>query len=277
VSVLVGDLPVSRIGYGSLHLTGPGMWGPPADPAAAQAVVRRAVELGVTFIDTAESYGPGTAEEVIAEALHPYPDDLVIATKCGLDRDGPELDGFEPWPRDARPERLREACEGSLRRLRLDTIPLYQLHAPDPKVPLEEAMGTLAELQREGKVRHIGVSNVTVAELERARAVVEVVSVQNRYSLGAPDDEVLAACERHGLAFLPWYPLAGGELLQPGGPLDQVAARHGASRSQVALAWLLARSPLMLPIPGTRSIAHLEDNVAALGLTLDADDLERLG
>ena len=277
MSTLVGDLPVSRIGYGSLHLTGPGMWGPPADPAAARAVVRRAVELGVTFIDTAESYGPGTAEEVIAEALHPYPDDLVIATKCGLDRDGPELDGFEPWPRNARPERLREACEGSLRRLRLDTIGLYQLHAPDPRVPLEESLGTLSDLRREGKVRHIGVSNVTVAELERARAVVDVVSVQNRYSLGAPDDEMLAACERHGLIFLPWYPLAGGELLRPGGPLEQVAAKHGASRSQVALAWLLHRSPLMLPIPGTRSIAHLEDNVAALDLTLDADDLERLG
>jgi pyridoxine 4-dehydrogenase len=267
-----GDLEVRRLGFGAMRITGRGIWGPPDDPDEARAVLRRAVELGVDFIDTADSYGPEVSEELIAEALHPYPDGLVIATKGGLRRTGPGV-----WPRDARPERLRECCEGSLRRLRLDRIDLYQLHSPDPKVPLEESLGALRELQEAGKVRHIGVSNVSASELERARKVVDVVTVQNRYNLAARDSaDVLEACERAGLGFIPWDPLATGDLARPGSDLDEIAAAHDATPAQVALAWLLARSPVMLPIPGTSSVDHLEENLDAARVALGDDEVRRL-
>jgi pyridoxine 4-dehydrogenase len=241
-----------------------------ADRGSAKTLLRRAVALGVNFIDTADSYGPGTSERLIADALLPYPDDLVIATKGGLVRDGPSTD---LWPEDGRPEHLRAACEGSLARLRLERIDLYQLHRPDPKVPLEESLGALADLQAEGKIRHIGLSNVSLTELERAQAVVRVVSVQNRYSLVArqPED-VLDACASQQLAFIAWQPLGVGSLGRPGGPLARMASRLGASVPQVALAWLLHRSPLMLPIPGTFSIEHLEENLAAARLRLTGYD-----
>jgi pyridoxine 4-dehydrogenase len=267
-----GDLEVRRLGFGAMRITGRGIWGPPDDPDEARAVLRRAVELGLDFIDTADSYGPEVSEELIAEALHPYPDGLVIATKGGLRRTGPGV-----WPRDARPERLRECCEGSLRRLRLDRIDLYQLHSPDPKVPLEESLGALRELQEAGKVRHIGVSNVSASELERARKVVDVVTVQNRYNLAARDSaDVLEACERAGLGFIPWDPLATGDLARPGSDLDEIAAAHDATPAQVALAWLLARSPVMLPIPGTSSVDHLEENLDAARVALGDDEVRRL-
>jgi pyridoxine 4-dehydrogenase len=267
-----GDLEVRRLGFGAMRITGDGIWGPPDDPEGARGLLRRVVELGVNLIDTADSYGPEVSENLIAEALHPYPDGLVIATKGGLRRTGPWQ-----WPRDGRPERLKECCEASLRRLRLDRIDLYQLHSPDPRVPLEDSMGALKELQDEGKIRHVGVSNVSVEELERARAVVEVVTVQNRYNLTDRHSEsVLEACERDGLGFIPWFPLAIGELARPGGPLDDLARRHDAAPGQLALAWLLARSPVMLPIPGTASIEHLEENVAAQSIELDPGEVERL-
>jgi len=267
-----GDLEVRRLGFGAMRITGRGIWGPPDDPDAARAVLRRAVELGVDFIDTADSYGPDVSEELIAEALHPYPDGLVIATKGGLRRTGPDV-----WPRDARPERLRECCEGSLRRLRLERIDLYQLHSPDPKVPLEDSMGALRDLQEAGKVRHIGVSNVSVSELERARRVVDVVTVQNRYNLAARDSaDVLDACERAGLGFIPWDPLATGDLARPGSELDEIASAHDARPAQVALAWLLARSRTMLPIPGTSSVDHLEENLGAAAVELSDDEVRRL-
>jgi pyridoxine 4-dehydrogenase len=267
-----GDLEVRRLGFGAMRITGRGIWGPPDDPDEARAVLRRAVELGVDFIDTADSYGPEVSEELIAEALHPYPDGLVIATKGGLRRTGPGV-----WPHDARPERLRECCEGSLRRLRLDRIDLYQLHSPDPKVPLEESLGALRELQEAGKVRHIGVSNVSASELERARKVVDVATVQNRYNLAARDSaDVLEACERAGLGFIPWDPLATGDLARPGSDLDEIAAAHDATPAQVALAWLLARSPVMLPIPGTSSVDHLEENLDAARVALGDDEVRRL-
>jgi aryl-alcohol dehydrogenase-like predicted oxidoreductase len=267
-----GDLEVRRLGFGAMRITGDGIWGPPDDPDQARAVLRRTLELGVNLIDTADSYGPHVSEELIAETLAPYPDDLVIATKGGLRRTGPGK-----WPRDARPERLKECCEGSLRRLKLDRIDLYQLHAPDDKVPYEDSVGALKELQEEGKIRHIGVSNVSVEQLEQARSLVEVVTVQNRYNLTARDSEdVLEACEREGIGFIPWFPLATGDLAQPGGPLDEIARRHGATSSQVALAWLLARSPVMLPIPGTSSVEHLEENTAALELRLSGEELQQI-
>ena len=267
-----GDLEVRRLGFGAMRITGDGIWGPPDDPDAARRLLRRAVELGVNLIDTADSYGPEVSENLIAEALHPYPEGLVIATKGGLRRTGPG-----EWPRDARPERLRACCEASLRRLRLDRIDLYQLHSPDPQVPLEDSMGALRELQEEGKIRHIGVSNVSLDELERARAVAAVVSVQNRYSLAdRHSEDVLDACERDGIGFIPWFPLATGDLARPGGPLDELARAHDATPGQLALAWLLARSPVMLPIPGTASVEHLEENVAAADLALDAEALGRL-
>jgi aryl-alcohol dehydrogenase-like predicted oxidoreductase len=267
-----GDLEVRRLGFGAMRITGDGIWGPPDDPDEARAVLRRAVELGVNFIDTADSYGPEVSEELIAEALHPYPDELVIATKGGLRRTGPGR-----WPRDARPERLRECCEGSLRRLRLERIDLYQLHAPDPKVPLEDSLGALRELQDEGKIRHIGVSNFSTSELERARGLVDVVSVQNRFNLTARDaEDVLEACERAGLGFIPWDPLSTGELARPGSELEEIADAHGATASQVALAWLLARSPAILPIPGTSTVEHLEENLGAARVELDADEVRRL-
>ena len=267
-----GDLEVRRLGFGAMRITGNGIWGPPDDPEEARRLLRRVVELGVNLIDTADSYGPEVSENLIAEALHPYPEGLVIATKGGLRRSGPGQ-----WPRDGRPERLKECCEASLRRLRLERIDLYQLHSPDPQVPLEDSMGALKELQDEGKIRHIGISNVSVQELERARAVVDVVTVQNRYNLTDRHSEsVLETCERDGIGFIPWFPLAIGELARPGGPLDDLARRHDAAPGQLALAWLLARSPVMLPIPGTSSIEHLEENVAAQSIELDASEVERL-
>ena len=267
-----GDLEVRRLGFGAMRITGDGIWGPPDDPESARRLLRRVVELGVTLIDTADSYGPEVSETLIAEALHPYPDDLVIATKGGLRRTGPG-----EWPRDAHPERLKECLEGSLRRLRVDRIDLYQLHAPDPKVPLEDSLGALKEAQEAGKIRHIGVSNVSCDELDRARALVDVVTVQNRYNLAdRHSEDVLEACERAGIGFIPWFPLATGDLARPGGPLDELARAHDAAPSQLALAWLLARSPVMLPIPGTASEEHLEENLAAAAVQLDRAEQERL-
>ena len=269
----LGDLRVRRLGFGAMRITGKGTWGPPPDREEALSVLRRAVELGIDLIDTADSYGPEVSEELIAEALHPYPDGLVIATKGGMTRTGPG-----EWPRDGRPEHLREACEGSLRRLRLDRIDLYQLHAPDPNVPYEESVGALRDLQAEGKVRHVGVSNVNVAQLRLARTIVPVISVQNRFNLadrGAED--VLGECESEGLAFIPWFPLSAGSLAEPGGAAAEIAERHGVSPAQVAIAWLLRRSPMMLPIPGTASVRHLEENVAAAGLELSEAEVEALG
>lgn len=268
-----GDLRVSRLGYGAMRITGSNVTGEPDDPDGARRVLRRVVELGITFIDTADSYGPEISERLIAEALHPYPDGLVIATKGGLTRTG----RGGPWPPDGRPEHLREACERSLRRLKLDRIDLYQLHRVDPKVPLEDSVGALAELRQEGKVRHVGLSNVSVEQLERAESIVPIVSVQNEYSVGnRSSEDVLEACESRSAAFLPWYPLEAGSLAHPGGPLDRVAEAQGATPAQAALAWLLARSPVILPIPGTSSFEHLEENVAATRLTLSDEELAKL-
>jgi pyridoxine 4-dehydrogenase len=270
--VLGGDLPVRRLGYGAMRITGPGIWGEPPDREAAKALLRRVLELGITLIDTADSYGPDVSEELIAEALHPYPEEVVIATKGGLLRTGPGQ-----WPTDGRPEHLKEACEGSLRRLRVDRIDLYQLHRPDPAVPYEDSVGALAELREQGKIRHVGVSNVSVDQLATAASIVPVVSVQNRYNLAErASEDVLQVCERDGLAFLPWFPLATGDLAKPGSPLDEVASRLGVPPSHVALAWLLRHSPVNLPIPGTSSVDHLEENVAAAGLQLSPDDVEAL-
>ena len=268
-TVRIGDLVVSRLGFGAMRITGRGVWGPPANRENAVRVLRRAVDLGVTFIDTADSYGPGVSEELIAEALAPYGNGLVIATKGGLTRPGPG-----EWRRDARPAHLRAACEASLKRLRVHRIDLYQLHSPDPRIPLEESIGALLDLQREGKIRSIGVSNVDALELAAARRVATIVSVQNRYNLGdRSSDPVLTACERDGLAFLPWYPLsAGSDATSAGRALAEVAARYSATPAQVAIAWLLARSPVMLPIPGTSSLAHLEENLQAARLQLSAAD-----
>jgi aryl-alcohol dehydrogenase-like predicted oxidoreductase len=257
-----GDLTVRRIGFGAMRITGRGIWGEPPDRGAAVALLHRVVERGVNLIDTADSYGPAVSEALIAEALHPYPSDLVIATKGGLLRPGPER-----WEPDGRPEHLRQACEGSLRRLKVERIDLYQLHAIDPGVPLEDSLGALVDLQKEGKIRHIGVSNVTLPQLGQARRAAKIVSVQNRYNLGdRKHEDVVDACTREGLAFLPWYPLGAGALAGPQGALAEVARHHGASPSQVALAWLLRRSPVLLPIPGTSSIAHFEENLAAADL-----------
>ena len=259
-----GDLEVHRLGFGAMRITGDGIWGPPDDPEEAKRLLRRVVEAGVDLIDTADSYGPEVSENLIAEALHPYPESLVIATKGGLRRTGPSQ-----WPRDARPERLKECCEGSLRRLKLDRIELYQLHSPDNRVPLEESMGALKELQDEGKIRHVGVSNVSAEQLERARAVVEVVSVQNRYNLeDRRSDDLLDACEAANIGFIPWFPLGAGDLAKPGSLLDGIAKRHKAAPGQIALAWVLRRSKVMLPIPGTSKLAHLEENVAAVNIVL---------
>jgi aryl-alcohol dehydrogenase-like predicted oxidoreductase len=271
-TIEIGDRLVRRLGFGAMRITGPGIWGPPADHDEAIAVLRRAVELGVNLIDTADSYGPHVSEELIAEALHPYPEDLLIATKGGLLRTGPNQ-----WPRDGSPEHLREACEGSLRRLRLDTIELYQQHSPDEKVPYERSIAALKELQDEGKIRHIGVSNVSVEQLETAREIVDVVSVQNRFNLtDRHSQDVLARCEELGIAFFPWAPIARGELAAPGGPVARIASRHDASPGQVALAWLLARSAAIVPIPGTSSVEHLEENLGAADLQLTADELAEL-
>ncbi|HLZ21227.1 MAG TPA: aldo/keto reductase [Ktedonobacterales bacterium] len=271
-----GDLHVNRLGYGAMRITGAGVWGPPANREEAKAVLRRALELGINFIDTADSYGPEVSETLISEALYPYPQGLVIATKGGLERTGPG-----EWPPNGRPEHLREALEGSLRRLRLERIDLYQLHRPDPHVPYEDSVGTLAQMQREGKIRHIGLSNVTPDQLTQAQKIVRVVSVQNRYNLTDRESEpVLEACERLDIAFLPWFPLATGELARVGGALDRIAQKHKRAPAQIALAWLLQRSRVMLPIPGTGSVKHLEENVAGAGIRLsreDFDELSRLG
>ena len=268
---LGGDLEVRRLGYGAMRITGRGTWGPPEDPEAAKAVLRRAVELGINLIDTADSYGPRVSEELIAEALHPY-EGITIATKGGLERTGPG-----EWPRNGHPEHLKEACEGSRRRLRVDRIDLYQLHAPDDDVPYEESVGAIRELQEEGKIRHAGVSNVSVEQLETARGILDVVSVQNRFNLGdRGSDEVLARCEELGIGFIPWFPLGAGDLAEPGGPAAEVAAAHDATTGQIALAWLLRRSPVMLPIPGTSSLEHLEENVAAAQIELSGAEYEEL-
>jgi aryl-alcohol dehydrogenase-like predicted oxidoreductase len=267
-----GELTVNRMGFGAMRLTGPGVWGEPRDPDECRRVLRRAVDLAVNFIDTADSYGPHVSERLIAEALYPYPDDLVIATKGGLTRSGPDQ-----WHPDGRPQHLREACEGSLARLRLERIDVYQLHRVDPKVPMEESVGALVELRDEGKIRHIGLSNVSVAQLHRAQEMTAIVSVQNRYSLAdRAAEDVLEKCTREGLAFIPWYPLATGRLAQPGSALVAAAERHDATPAQIALAWLLQRSPVMLPIPGTSSVAHLEENVAATGIALSTDEIVEL-
>ncbi len=269
-SVAIGDLRVGRMAYGAMRITGRGVWGEPRDRGEARRVLRRVVELGVDLIDTADSYGPAVSEELIAQALHPYPEHLAIATKGGSLRPGPGQ-----WVRDGRPEHLKKVCEESLARLRLEQIPLYQLHSPDPNVPIEDSIGALRELQQEGKVKHIGVSNVTVHELERAQAVAPIVSVQNRYNaLDRHSDALVERCERQGLAFLPWAPLAKGDADVP--EAQAIADRHGASASQVLLAWLLARSPVMVPIPGSGSMAHVEENIAAATLDLTADELTRL-
>ncbi|HET6567163.1 MAG TPA: aldo/keto reductase [Rhodothermales bacterium] len=272
IFIIGGDLEVHRLGFGAMRLPGKGVWGPPRDKAEALRVLRRTVELGIDLIDTADSYGPHVAEELIAEALHPYPEGLVIATKAGFERPGPGQ-----WEMNGRPEHLRAACEGSLKRLRLERIDLYQLHRIDPKVPAEDQFGTFLDLQREGKVRHIGLSEVKVADIERARQTIEVVSVQNRYNLANRKWEaVLDYCEREGIGFIPWSPLETGKLADEGGVLARVAARIGATPAQAALAWLLKRSAVMLPIPGTSSVKHLEENVAAAGFELDQDDFEAL-
>ena len=270
--MLGGDLRVNRMGFGAMRLTGPGIWGEPADPDECKRVLRRAMELGVTFIDTADAYGPKVSEHLIAEALHPYPERLVIATKGGQLRPG-----RGQWTPNGRPQHLRQALEGSLPRLKLERIDLYQLHRPDPAVPIEESVGVLAEMQREGKIRHIGISNFDVGQLERARQVAPIVSVQNRYNLSdRSSEDVLEYCERHGLAFIPWAPLGAGPLTEPGGLLDRIAHEHQATQGQIALAWLLQRSSAMLVIPGTSKVSHLEENVAAAGLTLTPDEFTTL-
>jgi len=269
---LGGDLTVHRMGFGSMRLTGDGVWGDPPDREEAKGVLRRAVELGVNLIDTADSYGPEVAERLIGEALAPYPDGLVVATKGGLVRGGPG-----DWSADCRPEHLKEACEGSLRRLRVDRIDVYQLHTVDRLIPLAESVGALAELREEGKIRHVGLSNVNVEQLEEARSIVPVVSVQNRYSLSDRGHEsVLEACEREGLGFIPWFPLAAGRAARGEGAVERVARENDVAPVQLALAWLLARSPVMLPIPGTSSVEHLEENVAAAALKLEQSEFDAL-
>ncbi|HQR28003.1 MAG TPA: aldo/keto reductase [Nocardioides sp.] len=269
---LGGDLPVVRLGYGAMQITGPGVWGPPADPQEARAVLRRAVELGVTFIDTADSYGPSVSEELIREALAPYPEELVIATKAGFTRQGPGV-----WTMLGQPAYLRQQVEMSLRRLGLERIDLFQLHRIDPAFPLEDQVGELAALRAEGKIRHIGLSEVSVDQLQAAQQVTPIASVQNLYNLARRDAEpLLDHCEQDGVAFIPWFPLATGELAADGGPLAEAARRQGATPAQLALAWLLRRSPVMLPIPGTSRVAHLEANVAAAGLSLTDEEYAAL-
>jgi len=275
-----GDLKVYRLGFGAMRLTGEGIWGPPANKQEAIAVLHRALELGINLIDTADSYGPEVSESLIAEALYPYPKDLVIATKGGLLRPGPGQ-----WLPDGRPEHLREALEGSLRRLRLDRIDIYQFHRPDPRVPFEDSVGELAKMRADGKIRHVGLSNITIEQLAQAQKIVPIVTVQNHYNLASRESERMSAqqseemidiCERQGIGFIPWNPLAAGELARPGGPLDQIAKRHNAKPSQIALAWLLKRSSTMLPIPGTSSVKHLEENVMGATIRLTQEEFEAI-
>jgi aryl-alcohol dehydrogenase-like predicted oxidoreductase len=262
-----GDLPVSRLGFGAMRLTGPGIWGPPADHDEAIRVLRRAVELGVNFIDTADSYGPYISEELIREALYPYPGDLVIATKAGLVRNGPN--DPSPWLQLGRPEYLHQELEMSMRRLGVERIDLFQLHRPDPQVPLADSIGKLAELRQAGKIRHIGLSNVTVDQIKEARAITEIVTVQNKYNpADRATEDTLEYSEAEGIGFIPWNTIQIGKLAATDGPLSEVARETGASPAQVAIAWLLRRSPVMLPIPGTSTVKHLEENLGARGVTL---------
>ncbi|MGC1616743.1 MAG: aldo/keto reductase [Candidatus Acidiferrum sp.] len=268
-----GDLPVWRLGFGAMRITGKGIWGEPEDHDESIRVLRRAIALGINFIDTADSYGPEVSERLIAEALHPYPAGLVIATKAGFDRSGPDQ-----WTMNGRPEHLREACDGSLHRLKLDRIDLYQLHRIDPTVPAEDQLGTLKDLQAQGKIRHIGLSEVSVEQIEHARKIVPVVSVQNRYSLAdRAAEDVLEYCERESIGFIPWFPLGAGELAAPGGKLSRTASDMKMTTSQLALAWLLWRSPVMLPIPGTSRVSHLEENVATAAVKVDDSKMREWG
>jgi pyridoxine 4-dehydrogenase len=267
-----GDLPVVRLGYGSMQIPGPGVWGEPRDHDEVVRVLRRALELGVTLIDTADSYGPGVSERLIHEALHPYPDDLVIATKAGFTRPGPDR-----WERNGKPQHLRAQAERSLRLLGLERIELFQLHRIDPDVPLADQLGALVELQAEGKIGRIGLSEVSVSEIEAARATTPIATVQNRYNLADRSAEpVLNYCEAEGIGFIPWFPMATGRLAAAGGPLQRIADEHGSKPAQLALAWLLARSAVLLPIPGTSTVAHLEENVAAAPIELTSDQIQQL-
>ena len=269
---IAGDLPVLRLGYGAMQITGPGIWGPPRDHDESIRVLRRAVELGITFIDTADSYGPEVSEQLIREALHPYADDVVVATKAGLTRQGPDI-----WTPLGFPPYLRQQCELSLRRLGVETLDLLQLHRIDANYPLEDQVGELKKLQEEGKVRHIGLSEVSIEQLEAARKVADIATVQNLYNLGNRSaEDLLDHCEREGIGFIPWFPLATGELSKEDGPLADASREHGATPSQLALAWLLRRSPVMLPIPGTSRVAHLEQNTAAAQIELSDEEFEKL-
>jgi len=262
--LLGGDLSIHRLGYGAMRITGEGIWGEPKDPENAKRVLRRAIELGVNFIDTADSYGPDVSERLIAEALHPYPKDLVIATKGGFTRSGPNR-----WAAVGRPEYLRQCVEMSLRRLKLDRIDLWQLHRIDPKVPVEESLGAIREMQNQGKIRHVGLSEVSPEEIERAKKILPIVSVQNKYNLTERSyEKTLLYCQQHKLGFIPWFPVAAGKLAQPDGLLDKAAKKYHATVAQLSLAWLLHHSPVMLPIPGTTSIQHLEENVGASAIQL---------
>ena len=267
-----GDLQVNRLGFGAMRLTGPGIWGEPQDAEEARRVLKRAVELGVNFIDTADSYGPVVSERLIGEALAPFPKGLVVATKAGLTRQGPDQ-----WLPVGRWEYLAQQVEMSLRHLKTEAIDLWQLHRIDPKVPVEESLGVIAKLQQQGKIRYVGLSEVNPADIDRARQVVKIVSVQNLYNLGdRKHEDVLEYCEKEGLAFIPWYPVAAGKLARPGGKLDTIAKRHGATVAQLSIAWLLYRSPVMLPIPGTSSVAHLEENVKSAEIVLSDDELKEI-
>jgi len=270
--VIGGDLTVNRLGYGAMRITGDGIWGEPKDTEGAKKVLRRAVELGVNFIDTADSYGPDVSEQLIGEALSPYAKGVVIATKAGLTRQGPN-----EWLPVGRPEYLQQQVEMSLRRLKLERIDLWQLHRIDPKVPVEESLGVIKKLQQQGKIRHVGLSEVKPHEIDQARKVIEIVSVQNQYNLGdRQHDDVVDYCTKHKLAFIPWFPVAAGKLAKPGGKLDAAAKRHGATVSQLSLAWLLHRSEVILPIPGTSSVKHLEENIAAADVTLTAAEWKEI-
>lgn len=267
-----GDLEVNRLGFGAMRITGEGIWGEPENPEEAKAVLRRILEIGITLVDTADPYGPDVSERLIGETLSPYPDDLTIATKGGLVRPGPGN-----WQTNGRPEHLREACEGSLQRLRLELIDLYQLHRIDPDVPAEESLGVLSEMRDEGKIRHIGLSEAGVEEIQQAQEILPIATVQNRYNLtDRGSEDVLDYCEQEGIGFIPWFPLATGDLTKDGGPLDEISANHDARPSQIALAWLLKRSPVMLPIPGTSSVEHLDENAAAARIELSDDEFEEL-